>query len=196
MNDTLNVPDTSGFEVTPEQQQTLASWAVKDGLMTQAEADAMIAPAPVANSAPAADPSGIDARLAAIQYQPGQPHDFQLPPLAGPNEDYTDVHYQFDIKARGWLSAAKLDAGIGSAIASYAAETAPRWQAMSMQEQDLFTAGERATLERLGFTDERLATAKKFVHEVEGRYPGIVAYLEGTGAGSDARIVAQLLSSH
>src|SRR5260221_467370 len=64
---------------------------------------------------------------------------------------------------------------------------------MADGQRQLWAAGQRAQLDRFGFTQERINLARGLVAEIETTAPGLVAYLQGTGAGDDARIVANLV---
>lgn len=203
-NNVTPLPATAGgFELTPEQAQSLARWAIESGQLTQQQADQMLGATPdsqaVGNAAPTfhapdrpapgnpAD-AAIDQRLAEIDYRPAQPHEYEMPPLTAAHEPMTDAIYEFDATARGWLSSAKLDASTGSAFATFASEAVTKWRGLSEPARDLHVAEQRAMLERMGYTAERLNRANAYIKTIDGGR--LAQYLTRSGAGADGRIAA------
>jgi len=161
----------------------MADDLVRQGKISREQANAELA---------GSGPDGVDAHLASIDYVPAKPEEYSMPKIT---EDgaYTPEVAAWDKQRRQWLSTAKLDKAIGSELARNAEETHQRLKGMTDGQRELWAAGQRAQLDRLGFTQERINLARQLVAEVEASSPGLVAYLFDTGAGNDARIVANVV---
>ncbi len=177
-------------DFTAAQLKILADDAVRAGKLTRTEADAALAADTTASSAA---PSAVDAHLVGMDYHPAAPNEFELPPMIGADEKWTPDAQKASDTARGWLSTAKLDRAMGSALAANAEQTFQHLKGMDETGRQLWAAGQRAQLDRMGFTPERIALARSLVREIEAKSPGLEAFLVRTNVGNDARVVAQLV---
>jgi hypothetical protein len=127
-------------------------------------------------------------------FPPARPEQFDLPSLADEGEDYGPRQFEADKLARSWLADARFPREIGSHIAQEAARTAALLKTMTPESRELWARGQREMIDRtLGAAAPRkLALAHQLIQELEGKSPGVVAFLEASGAGNAATIVVQV----
>jgi hypothetical protein len=153
-------------------------------------------PAPVdAPASGGADrPADEIAREIDQHFPPARPEQFDMPVIADEGEDYGPRQFEADKLARSWLADARLPREIGSHIAQEAARTAALLKTMTPETRELWARGQREMIDRtLGAAAPRkLALAHQLIQELEGKSPGVVAFLETSGAGNAASIVVQV----
>ena len=74
------------------------------------------------------------------------------------------------------------------------AKNGAQWQQMTAPQRELHGRQAQAQIERL-FGDkasERIALARQMIHELEAKKPGLIRYLEETGAGNSVALIANL----
>ncbi len=185
---------TQSGDFTPEQLRVMASDLVNRGRLTREQADAMLAEDGVPQ---AAQPeTGLTPEAAEIDaaFPPARPQDFEFPTYNGPGEGLTPEQSKFDALARGWLSDARFTREIGSSLAKEIEREARAQASMSPIDRTLYGKSQRITLERLwgAETDNKIRMAKQLVRKLDARRPGLLAMLEKTGVGNNARLVATL----
>lgn len=179
---------------TPEQQKQMADWAVEDGNLTRAEANAMLH---ADNTAPRAKPeAGLSPEAAEIDaaFPPAAPHEYQFPAYGAPGEGLTPEQTKFDTMARGWLAEGRFPANLGSSLAKEVDAEARRHSTMSDIERTLYGKSQRLLLEKL-WGDQfqsKLDAAENFLQTIEKKRPGLAAMLAQTGAANSARVIAAL----
>jgi hypothetical protein len=191
-----------GPTFTPDQLRELADHLVETGAMSREEADKSLAMDGVMPEAePGTDPN-LSPQAEEIDsfFPPAKPEEYEMPPLVQGEGEYTKDAAAFDQKTRGWLASGRFPKEIGSAVARAANEAAalhlkpdgsPR---MSPAEAEIWRRGEYAKLERMwgSETKAKIALARQLVAEVNERSPGLIDYLEITGAGNSSMVIAQI----
>src|SRR5574340_860451 len=185
---------TGGF--SPEQARTIAGdldYLVSCGRMTREEADKALAAEGVELVKPE---EGLSPDAAEIDkaFPPARPQDYEFPQYNGPGEGLTAEQAKFDATARGWLADAKFTREIGSSLAIEIDREARAHQSMSDIDRLLYGKQQQILLERLWGTGtaDKISMARQLVRELDARRPGLIALLEATGAGNNARLIAAL----
>ncbi|MCW5621968.1 MAG: hypothetical protein KIS79_12755 [Burkholderiales bacterium] len=186
-----------GGGFSPEQQAQMLQWMVEAGSMTQAEADAMLKDAGIEVQKPEA--SAVDEHLQGLGYgfEPAEdPMQFKLPEMFDATDRATtgDI-VEADAQVRGWLFAARLPAQIGSAIADEAARVSRRTERMTPADRAVYQVEQKAQLQKLWGVEykDKLALAQQLTREVDKKTGGgLLSFLETSGAGDSALIIAQL----
>jgi len=145
-----------------------------------------------ATKAPDAAPVGeqeiLDKELPAAK-----PEEYQLPPID--SKDSAEIT-RIAATTRGWLAEAQLPKEIGSYIAKEAGAVAAKFEKMTDGQKEVFQVAERAKLDRLwGPNAQRnIDVARQLVREIAAteRGKGVVEFLERSGAGNSATVIAQL----
>jgi hypothetical protein len=182
---------STGDGLTHAQVHQWADQEVKAGRQTRAEADAMLKAEGVP---PQAAPSPVGAHLAQIGFAPAKPEQFVLPPLVGPNEPFDKNAQAMDRRLRTWLSTAGLTKEIGSSLVAEVARTEMAYEAMNPAQRKSWEQGQRGNLARIwgADTDKKISGARQLVNEIEEKAPGFKRFLDVTGGGSSASVIAQL----
>jgi len=117
-----------------------------------------------------------------------------MPVIADEGEDYGPQQFEAGKLARSWLADARLPREIGSRIAQEAARSATLLKTMTPEAREIWTRGQRETIDRtLGAAaSQKLALAQRLIQELETKSPGVVAFLEASGAGNAAAVVVQV----
>lgn len=133
--------------------------------------------------------------LSAEGFTPGKASDFTLPAMVKDNEPFTPELQAADRTMRGWLEESRLTKEIGSYVASEIARAAPAWGRMNDGERELHGQKARAALEKLWGPDkaaERIELARQLVLEIDKARPGLIRFLDESGAGSNVNVIAQI----
>ncbi|MCA3247875.1 MAG: hypothetical protein ING19_01460 [Azospirillum sp.] len=127
-------------------------------------------------------------------FPPARPEQYEMPAFAEPGEEYGAAHVEADKLARGWLSEARFPREIGSHIAKEAARVAGLVKSMTPETRELWAQGQKESVEKMlgPAAPKKLALAQQLIRELEAKNPGVVNFLEATGAGNSAAIVVQV----
>lgn len=109
----------------------------------------------------------------------------------------TQQDMQHDILARNWLMSGGLSAGDGSMLAAEIVRVGTAYEKMSDVDRTIWQSQQeqlaRKILSEFGQdANKRIELAKKLVHEIEDRHPGLREFLDVTGAGSSATLIVKL----
>jgi hypothetical protein len=180
------------------EAQTMFAWidadvqagrfSAEEGAKMKAEAIGGSVPAPTA-----ADP--IAEHLTAEGFAPAQAKDFHLPPMLKDGESFTPELQQADATMRGWLEGAMFTREIGSSLAAEVEKVARTQMNADDATREIYARGQRAALERVWGpekTAERIALAQKLVRELDAKQPGLIRFMNDTGAGNCAFVIAQI----
>lgn len=187
---------TTGGTFTPEQLTAMAQDMVTAGKLSRADANEALKteglPPLVEPSAAEGDVAELDAAFPAAK----SPAEYEMPPLTtSPDQPLTPEMKAFDTSARSWLMAAEVPANIGTSMLKEGDRVAKFYPKMPDGERQAWILGERAKLQKIycNNLDRKIALGKQLVRELEAKQPGIVEYLERSGAGNSALFGAQLI---
>lgn len=195
----IDEPGTRGASsgLPPAEAAKMAGWLVADGKITQAQAaEALAADGFAPPTAPEAEADLSDAagEIDAAFPVPESSTAYRLPPLDESAFQSPAQMREADTRLRTWLHTAQLPATVGTYLAGEIARVAKDYEKMDPGARTLHRQREEAQLGRvLGpNAGERIAAARRLVQEIEAKQPGLVHFLETTGAGNSAFVVAQL----
>ncbi|MFZ5791865.1 MAG: hypothetical protein ACOY3L_14330 [Pseudomonadota bacterium] len=175
-----------GLGLTAAQSRQLVEWAVQDGRLTREQADAMLKADGVQS---AEQPAAGDGLLPPVSEQElaQRASQYQMPQIADDSGGYGKQAQEFDTTARTWLAAAGFDPDIGSSLAKRIGEVSDAWLKMDDNARELSRRSSEAMLQRTWGADcaRNLALAQQFVRDLEAKRPGIIEFLEASGAGND-----------
>lgn len=99
-----------------------------------------------------------------------------------------------NMQQRDWLSALGLPKNIGNAVASKTKETSESFSRLNDSQKSAWLNKQTETLTSIwgDKVSEKLQLAKDLVNKVEAQQPGLKAFLDRTGAGNDAMVIAML----
>jgi hypothetical protein len=177
-------------EFSAEQQAKMADWAVADGHLTRETAAQMLGENAHLMT-PVKHTEGPAAEVDAL-FPPAKASEFQIPKL-GDGENVSPRDLGLIKHGQGWLSDAKLPASIGNAVAAEAKRVSDMNSGMSDADRVSFQTRERAFLTRLwgDQAPQKIELANQLVAEIEAKRPGLFDFLQRTGAGNSAMIIAQ-----
>lgn len=183
-----------GKGFSPEQSRQMAEWAVEDGTLTREEADAMLQADgldPLTTES-GAEPGSVKAQIDEA-FPPAEAQEFDLPPLVDDSTPYTKETRQFDELRRQWLVDARFPKGIGESVMKHAHDSMENYNTLDDDAKELQKRVElERTREHFGDdADEMLALAAQLVEEIDKAHPGLIGFLEATGAGNNRFVVAQ-----
>lgn len=127
-------------------------------------------------------------------FPPARPEQFEMPIMAEEGEDYGPQQFEADKLARSWLADGRFPREIGSHIAQEAARAAALVRSMTPETRELWARGQREAIDKMlgAAAPRKLALAQQLIQELEGKRPGVVAFLEASGAGNAASVVVQV----
>ncbi len=96
---------------------------------------------------------------------------------------------------QNWLAHARFSPEVGSGIAQSAAEFSRQWDQMDDRAR---TVHNRTTEARLreryqGDYESNLSLAQQLLQEVNAQQPGLIDYINATGAGSDPLFISHVI---
>jgi hypothetical protein len=174
-----------------EQLHQMAQWEIDAGRLTREQADAMLGADGVKpRQAQAVGPTAAEIDAA---FTPAEPHQYQLPPLAG--DDVSNAALlAYNKTAREWLHTARFDRERGSSLANEIARTAEATKRMADSDREIHRRTELSKLERLwgDQTQSKIKLARQLVRELEEKTPGLVDLLAESGAGNNSLVIKML----
>ncbi|WP_119460641.1 hypothetical protein [Rhodospirillaceae bacterium SYSU D60014] len=194
----------SGF--TPEQVQMMDGWlrdagTHPDQLAQQKQTPA--APPGFAEPDPAKSAEAMSVEAAEVDkfFPIAQAAEFETPNFSSIasslGETLTNEQLmQVDTTVRSWLATAELPKAIGNHIASEAAKVDDLWQTMNEPTRKIWAQKQNVLLEKMygAKLNEKLDLARDFVRQVGKKHPEFIDYLEDSGAGNAASVVAQIIN--
>lgn len=181
-------------DVTPAQYRQMIQWAVEDGSLSPDEANAQLQAAgadPLQDTRQ--DPNNPAAQIDAA-FPPADPLDYDLPPLVGENETYTEQHREQDMLRRNWLTTGRFPKALGDSLMKQAERTAAKYRDMDENSRELYARAEFTKAQELfgGGSQEALGLAMQLAEEIDIVHGGFFAWLDESGAGDDSFVIAQM----
>ncbi len=180
----LGVELTLGSGFTVAETISAVKYELEAGRITKEQANEMLAADGIA---PLSDPSHFDK-----EFPPVDPGKYRIPIAEG---EITKDTIEFVKSAQGWLSEGRFDAGIGTFMAEEADRISDQLEKLSPQDKILWEKSQINTLHNIykGDFTRNIELARQLVSEIEARRPGLVKYLEDTGAGNSMMVVHQFV---
>jgi hypothetical protein len=182
-----------GGSVSAQQLRAAVDHEVSAGRLTREEGDAMLLADGVHAAQPDSD-GGVDAYLAELGFPAGRAEQFELPPLAGPGENFGPDAQEFAQRARTWLAESKLTTQLGNHLATEIGRLADVLGSMDAPSRATWEQAQREAFARHFKADapRMRALAGRFLAELNTRCPGVEGYLSDVGALNSAAIVGQI----
>lgn len=174
---------------TADQHQQMLQWKVEEGRLTLEEANRMLAGNGIA---PIAQPETNPEIIAHDQEFPraSSPTEYRIPPLAEHGKEYSEQDHKLNLQIRSWLHYSRFSAEAGSSLAERIGSVAKQTQAMDHVDYKVWKIGQERHLQGIYGPDyaKKMALGGQLLSELEKSSPGIVQFLEQSGAGNDALI--------
>ncbi len=193
MTDTLNPTAAPVGQTTPTDTGPALPFGVSAEQYADAIADAKargLIPASTMNDATKNEAAAVEAFP---EVTAPEQYDLTSYPVDTSDGDHAGAA-AFDAQRRSWLQAAGLPRELGASMIA-AVVNAERKNINATPEQRELTIREtRATLANLWgpSTDANIELANRFLDHVEAKAPGVLAYLDASGAANDPAVVAQV----
>lgn len=140
-------------------------------------------------------PNPVVDYLKAEGFAPARSDEFQIPKFLEENERFSPELQAADATMRGWLADGLFTREIGSSIARTVASVGEQCANMTDAEREIYARGQVAQLETMWGvekTAERIRLASGPVRELEAKRPGLVRFLNDSGAGNSATLIANV----
>jgi hypothetical protein len=139
-----------------------------------------------------AAPDEVGAYLAAEGFAPAKPSELRLRQHLP--ENMTPELRKAEESITGWITEARLPSGIANAIVADIAKSGDKWQTMDDTQREIHAQQTRTQLEKLwgDKAPERIALAQRLIRELDARRPGLIRFLDESGAGNSTFLIAQL----
>lgn len=144
--------------------------------------------APTMNPATKFESAAIEAFPEVTAPEQYQLHDFPIDTSDGDEAGARD----FDMQRRGWLQAAGFPADLGRSMIAAVTDAERRLADLTPDQKEIQIRSARAAMTRLwgDRTQENVDLANRFISYVEARAPGVIDYLDKSGAANCPAVVA------
>lgn len=126
-----------------------------------------------------------------ISEKGARPEEYQMPKLG--NGEYTPRLQKIDRFSRNVLASAQFPKGVGSSLLEEAYNVNNEFSKMNNVDKKLWILEQNQILEKTfkGETKEKIELAQEFIDELESLHPDLKPFLNKTGIGHSANIIAQ-----